>query len=451
MIPTQSTMKLPHELLERLRKANRAFASAYPGDSDRRTPVHTVYGGAHLFSANTAARAGEIALGTLRTYAPDFATFATALGLRGASDLAERVYVRTAEKLGREAVEDFRIDFEDGYGFRPDAEEDGHALRAAQEVARGLSAGTLPPFLGIRIKPLTGELYARSIRTLDLFITALLDQTNGRLPPEFFVTLPKVTVPEQVEALAAWLEGAEETAGLVPGSLAIELMVETTQCLIDARGQIALPALVAAAGGRCKAAHFGTYDYTASCDIIAEHQHMTHPACDFAKQIMKISLAGTGVALSDGATNILPIGPHRAKKGEELSPPEREENRAVVHRAWRLSYQHIRHSLVHGFYQGWDLHPAQLPARYGAVFSFFLEGLDSAGQRLRGFLEKAARATLQGDVFDDAATGQGLVNYFLRAIHCGAITEAEAEAHSGLCKADLRTRSFSKILAGRRG
>ena len=93
-----------------------------------------------------------------------------------------------------------------------------------------------------------------------------------------------------------------------------------------------------------------------------------------------------------------------------------------MHRAWRLHADDVRHSLVNGFYQGWDLHPAQLPTRYAAVYAFFLEGLDAASERLRNFVDKAAQATLVGDVFDDAATGQGLLNFFLRGINCGAIT-----------------------------
>jgi hypothetical protein len=125
--------------------------------------------------------------------------------------------------------------------------------------------------------------------------------------------------------------------------------------------------------------------------------------------------------------------------------------RDAVHRAWRLHAEHIRHSLVAGFYQGWDLHPAQLPARYGAVFAFFLEGLDAAAERLQNFVHKAAQATLVGDVFDDAATGQGLLNYFLRAMNCGALTEQEAVAGSGLTIDELRGRSFSKMLLRRRG
>jgi hypothetical protein len=176
---------------------------------------------------------------------------------------------------------------------------------------------------------------------------------------------------------------------------------------------------------------------------------MMHPACDFAKNMMQVSFAGTGIWLSDGATNIMPVGPHRAATAGTLSSEQAEENRAVVHRAWRLHYDHIQHSLIGGFYQGWDLHPAQLPTRYAAVYSFFLDSLEAASERLRNFVEKAAKATLVGDVFDDAATGQGLLNYFLRAINCGAINEDEALRLSGLTLAELRSGSFVKILNAR--
>ncbi|MDI1447200.1 phosphoenolpyruvate kinase [Polyangium sp. 6x1] len=460
---------LPHATLARLAQANRDFVQAFPGEPSRRQPVHTVYGGAHLFKARTCQRSGEVALDVMRTYAPDPVTFARALGLSFASDLpdgpaafaaaatstsailAQVVYQRVLEKLAREPVEDFRIDFEDGYGVRPDAEEDGHAVAAAEQVAEAVASGTAPPFIGIRIKPLSEELRARSVRTLDLFVTTLVTRMGGRLPEGFVVTLPKITVTEQVEALVALLESLESALALPSKSLLFEVMVETTQSIFLPDGRVALPHLMALAKGRCIGAHFGTYDYTAGCSITAAHQHMAHPACDFAKHVMKVSLAGTSVMLSDGATNVMPIGPHRAAEGAALGAAELAENRAVVHRAWRIAHDHNRHSLVTGFYQGWDLHPAQLPARYGAVYAFFLEGLEAAGARLKAFLDKAAQATLLGDVFDDAATGQGLLNYFLRAIACGALTEAEAEQMTGLGSADFATRSFVKILAARKG
>jgi citrate lyase beta subunit len=439
------------EVASSLREANNAFARKFPGENGRRQPVHTVYGGAHLFKSDSARRLGALARRSLEQYAPDSVSFARAIGLP-VGTLDQTIYTRVLEKLEREPVEDFRIDFEDGYGNRPDEEEDGHAEAAAFEVAAGLNAGTLSPFIGIRIKPLTEELRARSLRTLDIFVSTLAETSGARLPENFVVTLPKITVPEQVSALAKIFDQLESANGLASNSLKMEMMIETTQSIITHRGEINLPLLLEAAEGRCVAAHFGTYDYTASCSITAAHQHMLHPACAFARHMMQVAFAGTGIWLSDGATNIMPVAPHRASEaGPELTAQQIEENRAVVWRAWRLHYEHIQHSLTNAFYQGWDLHPAQLPTRYAAVYAFFLESLDAASERLSNFVEKAAKATLVGDVFDDAATGQGLLNYFLRAINCGAITEDEALRLSSLTLTELRSGSFVKILKSRQG
>ncbi|OLE53321.1 MAG: phosphoenolpyruvate kinase [Acidobacteria bacterium 13_1_20CM_3_53_8] len=463
------------EIIGRLQKANEDFAMKYPGETGRRQPVHTVYGGAHLFKADSAQRLGSLAQRSLEQFAPDFVLFAKAVGLPGADGLdearageylsriessgesikeekavwlAHAIYTRVWEKLRREPVEDFRIDFEDGYGNRPDAEEDGHAELAAKEVAKGLSANSLPPFIGIRIKPFTEELKERSIRTLDIFVSTLYEEA-GKLPENFFITLPKVTIPEQVAALSDLFDALEQSAGIESGTLKMEMMIETTQSIINHRGEANIPLLLEAARGRCVAAHFGTYDYTASCNITAAHQHMMHPACDFARNMMQVALGGTGIWLSDGATNIMPVAPHRVAEGAKLSTEQIEENLTTVHRAWRLHYEHIQHSLTNAFYQGWDLHPAQLPTRYAAIYAFFLDSLEAASERLRNFVEKAAKATLVGDVFDDAATGQGLLNYFLRAINCGAITESEALELSSLTLPELRSGSFVKILKNR--
>ena len=443
-IPATAAQRISEELA----RANQSVSQRYPGDSATRQPVHTVYGGAHLFTSDLAQKLGAAALKTLEEYAPTGAALADAFSI--APDLAARIHPRIVDKLTIEPVEDFRIDFEDGFGTRSDDEEDHFARAAADHVANGFAANTLPPGIGIRIKTLSEELKARSLRTFDLFLTRLLDRTSGRLPSAFVVTLPKITSCAHVSALAAACEEIEKARGLAPGALRIELMVETTQTIFSADGGVALPALVAAGHGRVTGAHFGTYDYTAGLSITAAHQHMTHPACEFAKHVMQVALAGTPVRLSDGATNIMPVGPHRPPAGGALTDSERRDNAEVVHRAWRLHAEHIRHSLIGGFYQGWDLHPAQLPSRYAAVYTFFLEGMDAASERLRNFVAKAAQATLVGEVFDDAATGQGLLNYFLRAVNCGAMTEAEAIERSGLTLEELRGRSFVKILASRR-
>ncbi len=468
------------EIATKLELAHKAFQRRYPGMGSERRPIHVVYGGAHLFRSGTTRRLGDLALKSLDEYAPDFAAFSRAIGLPGSDRLpaapdaiasvaksveadpqaaqrenrpawlAHTVYRRVREKLRREPVEDFRLDFEDGYGNRPDDEEDGHAASAAGEISAGMNAGELPPFTGIRIKPFTEELRERSIRTLDIFLTELAAKSRGELPKHFCITLPKVTLPDEVAALADICSRIEPMLDFEPGALRIEVMVETSQAIFNERGEASLLSLVSAARGRCVAAHFGPYDYTSSLGIAAPQQAGAHPASDFARQVMQVALADTGIRIADGPLNILPIPPHRAaKEGAALTTRQIEENRATVHRGWKLQFDHVRRALELGFYQGWDLHPAQLPARFAAVYSFFLENLDSSAERLRNFLEKAAQATRIGHVFDDAAMVQGLLNFFLQAIHCGALTPEEAEKLTGLTQEELRVGSFVKILARR--
>lgn len=463
-------------LLGTLKVANLRFQQIYPGDKPDRQPVHTVYGGANLFRADTCMKMGGVALKSLQTYAPNFAVLADVLHLPGfielpSSDkkveklakkldqmsekkrrtdpawLAYTVYNKIIKKLKTEPVEDFRIDFEDGFGNRPDKEEDETAVSAAKELAIGMKKKTISPFIGIRIKPFTEDLKNRGVRTLDIFLTTLLKQTKGKLPPNFVVMLPKVTIPEQVTALVRLFEIIEKTNGLEPRTLKMETMVEATQIIMDEEGRNPLMRIIRASEGRCVAAHFGTYDYTASCGITAKYQTMAHPVCDFAHHMTKVALGGTGIFLSDGATNVMPVAPNR---GDRLSKEQLKENMESVHNAWRIGYSHTMHSLINGFYQGWDLNPAQLPMRYAATYNFFLGGYEDAVYRLKTFVERAAISTLTGDIFDDAATGQGLLNFFIKAINCGAITEKEALA-TGLTLEEIRSRSFYKILQGRRG
>jgi citrate lyase beta subunit len=462
-------------LLGTLKIANLSFQQTYPGDKPDRQPVHTVYGGANLFKSDTCVKMGEIALKSLQTYAPNFVVLADVLQFEGylglpSSEkkveklvkklqkmsekrrrlepawLAYSVYNKIFKKLKTEAVEDFRIDFEDGFGNRPDEEEDATAVHAASELAKGMKNKTISPFIGIRIKPFTEDLKYRGVRTLDIFLTTLLEKTKGKLPDNFVVMLPKVTIPAQVTTLVRLFEIIEKKNTLAPGSLKMETMVEATQIIMDEEGRNPLMKIIRAGEGRCIAAHFGTYDYTASCGITARYQTMNHPVCDFAHHMTKVALGGTGIFLSDGATNVMPVAPHR---GEKLTKEQLKENTQSVHNAWRIGYSHTMHSLVNGFYQGWDLNPAQLPMRYAATYNFFLSSMEDATYRLKTFVERAAISTLTGDIFDDAATGQGLLNFFLKAMNCGAISEKEALA-TGLTIEEIRSRSFYKILQGRR-
>ncbi len=434
------------KLFNKLKEANTYFQQIYSGDRSERQPVHTLYGGANLFKYDSASTLGKRALEIFETYAPDHNVFGHVFGMDTTTNFSKKVYDKVIAKLRSEAIEDFRIDFEDGYGNRSNEEEDETARTAALEVAKGMKEKTLPPFIGIRIKPFTEEMKERGLRTLDIFVSTLVKETDGKLPDNFIVMLPKVTIPEQPATLAHFFDILETELKMEPGILKMEMMVETTQAIMAIDGTNPLYKFIKASNGRCIAMHFGTYDYTASCNITAKYQEMDHPVCDFAHHMTKVALAHTGIWLSDGATNTMPIGPHR---GDALTAAQLLENRDTVHHAWKKGYDHIRHSLWNGFYQGWDLNPAQFPMRYAAVYAFFLESYDDAVERLKTFVEKAARATLIGDVFDDAATGQGLLNYFLRALNSGAITEEEVLV-TGLTLDEIRSRSFKKILDNRK-
>ena len=463
-----------------LEQANSNFLENYPGESGKRQPVHTVYGGAHLFKAGLAQKLGDLGMRSLDAFGKNFAHFARALHMSGSKTLptdekeieklaqkldaepekmklkhneawlAYTVYTRVREKLKDEPVEDFRIDFEDGYGNRSDDEENAHAAQAAEQVSEGMKQKSLPPFIGVRIKPLTEELKQRAVNTLEIFLTKLNELTNGKLPENFVITIPKVTIPEQVKAIVSLCEVIEHKTKIPKEALKVELMIETTQSIINQQGVFTIPTLITAGKNRVRGCHFGTYDYTASCNITAAHQSISHPVCDFARNVMQVSLANTGITISDGATTIMPIPPHRVPKdAPPLSDQQKEENEKVVHNAWKLHYSNIMNSLLFGFYQGWDLNPAQLPIRYATMYAFFLGGLDQATKRLRSFIQQAAQATLVGNTFDDAATGQGLLNYFLRALSCRAL-KMEEVLNAGLDPNEIKSRSFLKILANRR-
>ena len=431
-----------------LREAHRRFERDFPGDSIERQPVHVVYGGAQLFRADSARKLGAVALRALDDYAPDAATLVTAMGLSLPEDEAAALRARIADKLQRQPVEDFRIDFEDGYGHRPDAEEDAHSVSVAGEVADGFRRQTLPPFIGIRIKPLSGELHRRALRTLDLFVTALAARLLPDFLPELRVTVPKVVDAAQIAAVAAACRALERRLRLPERALRLEIMVETPQSLLQRDGRSPLRSFVAAGEGRVVGAHFGAYDYTALCGIAASAQDVRHPACDFARHLMQVALAQSGVHLSDSVTTTMPVPIHRAGNAP-LTSDQQRDNTTSVHRAWRLHCDSVRHGLAHGFYQGWDLHPAQLIPRYAAVYAFFSAEREATARRLQHFLERATHATLVGDVFDDAATAQGLVNFFVRGVNCGALTPADL-AGTGLTLEELHARSFAKIVEQRR-
>ena len=335
----------------------------------------------------------------------------------------QAVYARVVEKLETEPIEDLRIDFEDGYGPRPDDEEDAAAVNAARDLRQAVESGTAPPFFGIRFKNLERPTRRRGLRTLDLFIGELAG--TGGLPDGFVLTLPKVTSIDQVEAMVEIASGLEAAHGLSAGRVKFEIQIETPQSILGPDGRALVAPMIHAAAPRVTGLHYGTYDYSASCGIAAEYQSMEHPAADHAKAVMQVAAAGTGVHVSDGSTNVLPVG-----------------DRAAVQAAWRLHARLVRRSLERGIYQGWDMHPAQLPTRYTAVYLFYRNGLPSAINRLRAYVQRT-----DSGYMDEPATAVALAGFIVRAIECGAIEQADITAQTGLDRAQLDVLARRKASA----
>lgn len=408
------------------------LGSAEPSPPPRSRPVHVVYGGAHLFKATTPAKLGERARSAMDASYGDASTFGRTIGVADA-DLAEAVTRRVREKLARRPVEALCIDFEDGYGPRADDEEDAEAIRAAGELARTEAPETS---IGIRVKALSAATCRRAARTLDLFVTAFARASRGDLRDGFSVTLPKVTRPDEVTALVDLLDHLESALG-VARKIDVELMIETPRALLGAGG-LAIPALVEAARGRAVAVHLGAYDLTAELGVTAGDQRLDHPYCDLARMLVQLSVAGSLVAASDGATTLLPIAPKDASA---------EDAAVAVRRAWAVHAANVRRAIDVGIFQGWDLHPAQVPARYGSLFAHFLAQRDAMTARLRSFVAHATQASRVGQAFDDAATGQGLMTFFVRGLACGALDDDELRATT-LTTGEL-SRSFAEIVAAR--
>jgi citrate lyase beta subunit len=399
MIPVE----LLDELDRRLAPVDAARSAAYPGESSSRQPVHTVYVPADAVVPGLVPSWGQAALAALDEHGlPD-------LGLD--AGLVEQVLPRVRAKLAAEPIEDLRVDAEDGYRGSPDAEDSDVTAAAAVLAAEP----ALPPFLGVRAKSLEEPTRRRGVRSLDLFLSGLAGVDRERA----IVTLPKVTAVEQVTAFLPVLDALQEASGL---ALDLELQVETPQAVLGADGTTTLARMLHAGAGRVIGLHYGTYDYSASLGIAAAHQASDHPAADVAKQAMQVAVAGTGARAVDGSTNVLPVG-----------------TTAQVHAAWQLHAGLVRRALQRGFYQGWDLHPAQLVTRYVTTYAFFRAALPAAAARLTAYVSR-----VEGGVLDEPATARALATVVLRGLDCGALDVGEVEAATGLDRAALDG------LAGRR-
>ena len=393
----------------------------YPGVASRRQPVHTVYVPADRVVPGLAGTWGALALQAMAEHAPDAYTMADVLGMDPL--LLAEVWPKVTAKLEHGPIEDLRVDAEDGYRGPAEA-EDGDVIAAASALAADIRAGDAPPYLGLRAKCLEAGVRARGLRSLDLFLGALVAGIGGpqRLDgTDLRITLPKITDVTQVDVMMTVLDELESAHGLAAGQLGLELQVETPQAVLGADGRATLAPMVHAAGARCRGLHFGTYDYSASLGIAAAHQASDHPAADHAKATMQLAVAGTAAAAVDGSTNILPVGTSQQ-----------------VNAGWRLHAGLVRRALERGFYQGWDLHPAQLVTRYVATYGFYREAMPAAASRLRDYVSQHV-----GGVLDEPATAKALASVLVRGLDCGALTDAEITEATGLDGTALDT------LAGR--
>ncbi|MFI5085989.1 MAG: DUF6986 family protein [Actinomycetales bacterium] len=406
----------------RLSGTDALLAAGYPGDDGSRQPVHTVYVPADTFTPGFTARWGAEAAAAARAHG-GLEKLGVALGQD--PELAAAVADRVHAKLAAEPIEDLRLDFEDGFGDRGDEAEDRAAVEAAVQVARAVADGTAPPFIGIRFKCFEAPTRARGLRTLDLFVSTLA--AAGELPAGLVLTLPKVTTVAQVQAMDFAVSRLEQAHSLPAGRLRFEVQVETPQLILGPEGTSPVAQLPHAVPGRISGLHYGTYDYSASLQISAAYQSMEHPVADFAKEVMQLAVAGTGIRLSDGSTNILPVGDG-------------------VEAAWALHGRLVRRSLERGYYQGWDLHPAQLPSRFTATYGFYREGLAAATGRLRNYVGKA-----ESSVLDEPATARALAAFVLRGVQCGAVGADEVTALAGITAEQLIHLAHPRLAARNEG
>lgn len=336
----------------------------------KREPVHVLYGGAHLFGVGVFAKMGQRAL---------------------ALPQAAQASARVRHKLETEPVEDYRIDFEDGFGYRSDAEEDSFAERAAIAFHAMARDKALPLRIGIRLKADR----IRATRTLDLFLKYAIGEG---FPARFVVTQPKLQRAEEAKRWREMLEKAEGHYHLPALTLKHEILVEHPLALRH------LEDIAKAAENRLEAAHFGAYDYLSSLGVPFCAQSLEHPFAVQARHRMLEAFTPLRVAVSDGAYNELPVGADAEAIGAALAGHERQVTRA----------------LSEGYYCGWDLHPGQLLSRYQALYAFFAQHEAEAKRRYEQFLAAETRALVAGTTFDDAATVEGLRVFLARGRSCGA-------------------------------
>jgi citrate lyase beta subunit len=408
-------------------------------------PLHTLYGGAHLFKQDTIQKLSEVIRRYTRTYlkSPESIQILLHLALPAEEEtisrpLIEELFTLISRKIEGSAIEDYRIDFEDGYGYHTDAEEDATAVSAAREAAAAFLQGTLPPFVGFRVKSFSGHSRKRALNTLDIFLSEFLEASGGKLPSDFAITLPKIESLEEIESFNETIAEIEYRAGLKKESLQTELMIEEPGLLIAKTGASLLPQILSIAGSRCAGLHIGIYDYLSALQVPASFQSYMHPLVIDLRTKLLIASHASPIHIVDGVTNILPVEIHR---GKELTADAFDENMGAVYAGWSAHIRHVTHSLEFGIYQGWDIHPAQVIARYIAVYKHLLMAKQETLDRMKRFMTIATKPNQSGGIFDDAATVRGLL-VSLRRMNALGIVSDEEILSAGLTKEQLQSNKI---------
>lgn len=371
---------------------------AYPGDRAEKQPAHTVYVSAADVDADTPGTWGDRA----SAIADEAAAVVADLDRTGIASLVQA-------RLRSQPIEDLRIDLEDGYGWRPDVVEDRDARAAGRTIATwSARPEQAPNAFGVRCKGLGATERARGLRSLELVLDAA-----GGVPDGFVFTVPKLRAAAQVDAVVMICEELERAHGLLEGALRFELQIESPQAVLGADGRATVAEAIHRGGPRLTGLHYGTYDYSAACGIVSSQQSLEHPVADHAKSVMLVAAAQTGVWVSDGSTQVSPVG-----------------SAEVVEAALRRHHRLVTRSLERGFYQGWDMHPGHLVTRWLAVYGFFRSAMSPAVTRLQSYFDRQS-----SEFVDEPATAQSLALVVLRGLSVGAFTEADVLAVGPRCSA----------------
>ncbi|OAK51326.1 DUF6986 family protein [Rhodococcoides kyotonense] len=385
-----------------LRPVDEQLARDYPGDRIGGQPIHTVYVPASVADVGIPQQWGSQAARLVDAHA-DVVESLDAAG----------VLTTVRDVLHTSPIQDLRLDFEDGYGWRSDEDEDRDARHAGQVLSALAADPTGPSWVGIRPKGLAAHERRRAVRTLELVLDAA-----GGVPNGFVFTVPKLRVAEQVTAVVALCEELERAHGLTDHALRFELQIESPQAVVGPDGTATVARALRLTDGRCTSLHYGTYDYSAACGITSAQQSLAHPVADHAKNVMLAAAAQTGVWVCDGSTQVVPAG-----------------SQADIEAALRRHFGLVTRSLERGFYQGWDMHPGHLVTRWAATLGFFRDAMPTAATRVAAYLSRQ-----DSGVMDEPATAQALAGVLVRGLDSGAVTERElSDVSSSITRASLRS------------